>query len=137
MPVRTVSRLIGDWVHRLGTVWVEGQVTQINHRSGSPVVFLTLRDPAADVSITVRCAADLLARVRPVVAAGSRVVVLGRPEFYLNRGTLSLAATEVCATSASANSWPGSNGSSRCSRRRGCSPLTANGRSRSCQPWSD
>ena len=95
VPVRTVSRLIGDWVHRLGTVWVEGQVTQINHRSGSPVVFLTLRDPAADVSLTARCAADVLARVVPVVAAGSRVVVLGRPEFYLNRGTLSLTVTEL------------------------------------------
>jgi len=95
VPVRTVSRLIGDWVHRLGAVWVEGQVTQLNHRSGSPVVFLTLRDPAADVSITVRCGADLVARVVPVVVAGSRVVVLGRPEFYVNRGTLSLSASEI------------------------------------------
>ena len=95
MPVRTVSRLIGEWVHKLGSVWVEGQVTQLNHRSGSPVVFLTLRDPAADVSITVRCGADLVARVAPVVAAGSRVVVLGRPEFYLNRGTLSLSASDI------------------------------------------
>lgn len=95
MPVRTVSRLIGDWVHRLGAVWVEGQVTQVNHRSGSPVVFLTLRDPAADVSITVRAAADLLGRVAPPVTSGSRVVVHARPEFYLNRGTLSLSAHDI------------------------------------------
>jgi exodeoxyribonuclease VII large subunit len=95
VPVRTVSRLIGEWVHRLGSVWVEGQVTQLSHRSGSPVVFLTLRDPAADVSITVRCAADLVARVVPAVEAGSRVVILGRPEFYLNRGTLSLSASDL------------------------------------------
>lgn len=95
MPVRTVSRLIGEWVHKLGAVWVEGQVTQLNHRSGSSVVFLTLRDPAADVSLTVRCGADLIGRVVPVVEAGSRVVVLGRPEFYVNRGTLSLGATDL------------------------------------------
>ena len=69
VPVRTVSRLIGEWVHKLGAVWVEGQVTQLNHRSGSPVVFLTLRDPAADVSITVRCGADLVGAGR---AAGRR-----------------------------------------------------------------
>ena len=95
VPVRTVSRLIGEWVHRLGSVWVEGQVTQLNHRTGSPVVFLTLRDPAADVSIAVRCGADLVGRVVPAVVAGSRVVVLARPEFYLNRGTLSLNASDL------------------------------------------
>jgi len=95
VPVRTVSRLIGEWVHKLGSVWVEGQVTQLNHRSGSPVVFLTLRDPAADVSIAVRCGADLVGQVVPAVVAGSRVVVLARPEFYLNRGTLSLNASDL------------------------------------------
>jgi exodeoxyribonuclease VII large subunit len=95
VPVRTVSRLIGEWVHKLGSVWVEGQVTDLNHRSGSPVVFMTLRDPAADVSITVRCGADLVARVVPAVTAGSRVIVQGRPEFYLNRGTLSLSASDL------------------------------------------
>ena len=95
VPVRTVSRLIGEWVHKLGSVWVEGQVTQLNHRSGSPVVFLTLRDPAADVSIAVRCGADLVSQVVPAVVAGSRVVVLARPEFYLNRGTLSLNASDL------------------------------------------
>ena len=95
VPVRTVSRLIGEWVHRLGSVWVEGQVTQLNHRTGSPVVFLTLRDPAADVSIAVRCGADLVGQVVPAVVAGSRVVVLARPEFYLNRGTLSLNASDL------------------------------------------
>ena len=95
VPVRTVSRLIGAWVHKLGLVWVEGQVTQLNHRTGSPVVFLTLRDPAADVSIAVRCGADLVGQVVPAVVAGSRVVVLARPEFYLNRGTLSLNASDL------------------------------------------
>ncbi|MEJ7726659.1 MAG: exodeoxyribonuclease VII large subunit [Actinomycetes bacterium] len=95
VPVRTVSRLIGEWVHKLGSVWVEGQVTQLNHRTGSPVVFLTLRDPAADVSIAVRCGADLVGQVVPAVVPGSRVVVLARPEFYLNRGTLSLNASDL------------------------------------------
>jgi exodeoxyribonuclease VII large subunit len=95
VPVRTVSRLIGEWVHRLGWVWVEGQVTQLSQRSGNSVVFLTLRDPAADVSITVRCGAELLGGIQPAIEAGSRVLVHARPEFYLNRGTLSLQASEL------------------------------------------
>ena len=50
-PVRTVARKIGDWIHRLGTVWVEGQVTQVNSRPNTQTAFLTLRDPSADVSM--------------------------------------------------------------------------------------
>ena len=49
-PVRTVAMKIAEWVARLGEVWVEGQVAQLNRR-GSATAFLTLRDPAADVSV--------------------------------------------------------------------------------------
>ena len=48
LPVRTVARHIAEWVSRLGKVWVEGQVTEVSKRPGT--VFLTLRDPVADVA---------------------------------------------------------------------------------------
>lgn len=95
VPVRTIARLIGDWVDRLGRVWVEGQVAQLNRRPGASTVFLTLRDPVADVSLSVTCAARVLEGVRPPLAEGARVVVHGKPGFYLTRGTLSLNATEI------------------------------------------
>ena len=53
-PVRTVAMKIAEWVARLGEVWVEGQVTQLDRRGGA-TAFLTLRDPAADVSVRVTC----------------------------------------------------------------------------------
>ena len=93
LPVRTVARAIGDWVGRLGRVWVEGQVTQISARSAT--AFLTLRDPVADVSLRVTCPRSLCESVQPPLADGARVVVWGRPEFYLARGTLSLAAHDI------------------------------------------
>ena len=34
-PVRTVNTKIADWVHRLGQIWVEGQITQISRRPRS------------------------------------------------------------------------------------------------------
>ena len=55
IPVGEVSRLIGGWIDRLGAVWVEGQITQVSRRPGNGVVFLTLRDPSRDVSISVTC----------------------------------------------------------------------------------
>ena len=56
VAVRTVANAIGGWIDRLGAVWVEGQVAQLNRRPGMATVFLTLRDTVADISVTVTAA---------------------------------------------------------------------------------
>jgi len=95
VPVRTVSRLLADWIGRLGRVWVEGQVTQVSRRPGAGTVFLTLRDPVADVSLQVTCPRAAYDALVPPLSDGARVVVHARPELFLARGSLSLAATEI------------------------------------------
>jgi exodeoxyribonuclease VII large subunit len=95
LPVRTVARGIGEWVARLGRVWVEGQLTEVSRRPGAATVFLTLRDPAADVSLRLTCPKTVYDAVAPALQQGARVVVWAKPEFYLARGTLSLAAYEI------------------------------------------
>ncbi len=96
-PVRTVSRKIGDWIHRLGAVWVEGQVTQVNSRPNTQTAFLTLRDPSADVSMSVTCPNWLIREMEPPLREGASVVLHAKPSFFLGRGTLSLRATEIRA----------------------------------------
>ncbi|MFD6417099.1 exodeoxyribonuclease VII large subunit [Streptomyces sp. NPDC060194] len=95
IPVGEVSRLIGGWIDRLGAVWVEGQITQISRRPGAGVVFLTLRDPSHDISVSVTCFRQVFDAVSDVVGEGARVVVLAKPEWYAPRGTLSLRAAEI------------------------------------------
>ena len=34
-PVRTVAMMVKSWIDRLGTVWVEGQIAQMNVRPNS------------------------------------------------------------------------------------------------------
>lgn len=94
-PVRTVARKIAAWIDRLGAVWMEGQVTQFTARQGTATAFVTLRDPAADVSLTLTCPTNLLGDLQPPLAEGSRLVVHGRPTFYLGRGTLSLRVDDI------------------------------------------
>jgi len=94
LPVRTIARAMAEWVGRLGRVWVEGQVTELTRRPGAGTVFLTLRDPVADVSLRVTCAREV-ADAAPALAEGARVVVQARPEYWLSRGSLALAATEI------------------------------------------
>jgi exodeoxyribonuclease VII large subunit len=92
VPVRVVAIRIGEWISRLGEIWVDGQVAQLNRRPGVATQFLTLRDPDANVSMTVTCGRGVLP---DSVSEGSRVVLRARPDFYLERGTLSLRATEI------------------------------------------
>jgi exodeoxyribonuclease VII large subunit len=91
-PVRVVAQKIGSWIARLGEVWVEGQIAQLSRRPGVATQFLTLRDPDANISLTVTCGRGVL---DDAIGEGSRVVVRARPDFYLERGTLSLRASEV------------------------------------------
>jgi exodeoxyribonuclease VII large subunit len=96
-PVRTVARKIAEWVDRLGAVWVEGQLAQVTARAGTGTAFLVLRDPAADVSLQLTAPIGLVREGGAAVVEGSRVVVHGKPSFFLGRGTLSLRVDEIRA----------------------------------------
>jgi exodeoxyribonuclease VII large subunit len=94
-PVRVVSQKLGAWVAKLGWVWIDGQVAQISRRPGASVVFLTLRDPSADLSLSVTAHRDVLDAGAPELAEGARVTLHAKPEFYPARGSLSLRADEI------------------------------------------
>jgi exodeoxyribonuclease VII large subunit len=95
IPVRTVLRLVGDWIGRLGRVWVEGQIAELSRRGGA--VYLTLRDPVAVVSVRVVCPRTVFDAAEPEPTEGSRVVVWAKPDFNMTRGSFSLSALELRA----------------------------------------
>jgi exodeoxyribonuclease VII large subunit len=95
VPVRTVLRMVGEWVGRLGRVWVEGQIAELNRRGSA--VFLTLRDPVAAVSARVVCTRTVFEASDPPPAEGARVVIWARPDFNVARGSFSLTALEIRA----------------------------------------
>ena len=95
IPVRQVSEAVGGWIAKLGTIWVEGQLAQINKRPGSQMVYLVLRDPSADVSMQVTTFRRVFDTVVPPLTEGARVVVYGKPDFYVPRSTFSIRAEEI------------------------------------------
>ena len=94
-PVRTVLQLVGGWIARLGRIWVEGQIAELNTRGARGTVFLTLRDPIAAVSVRVICTRQVFDAAEPPPEEGARVVIWARPDFNANRGTFALAALEI------------------------------------------
>jgi exodeoxyribonuclease VII large subunit len=93
VPVRTMLRLVGDWVGKLGRVWVEGQIAELNKRGST--VYLTLRDPLAAVSVRVICPRTVFDLTDPPPGPGARVVVFAKPDFNTTRGSFALTAIEV------------------------------------------
>jgi len=94
-PVRQIANAISGWIDRLGAVWVEGQIAQLNRRQGMNTVFITLRDPVADISVPVTCSRQVFDSLSPPVVEGASVVIHAKPSFYANRGTLSLYASDI------------------------------------------
>jgi exodeoxyribonuclease VII large subunit len=93
VPVRTVLRLVGEWIGRLGRVWVEGQIAELSRRGGT--AFLVVRDPIAAVSVRVICTTTVLDATSPPPGEGSRVVIWARPEFNAAKGSFALSATQI------------------------------------------
>ena len=96
-PVRAVAIRVAGWIDRLGMVWVEGQITQLNMRPGSSTVFIVLRDPAADMSLSITCSRELVLAAPVKLTEGTQVVVLGKPSFFTGRGSFSLRVSEIRA----------------------------------------
>ena len=92
-PVRVVSEAIKDYVDRLGPIWIEGEISELNERSGM-MAFMRLRDTSVDMSISVMCHKSVIATVKPL-PDNARVVLYAKPSFYTKNGSLSFSAREI------------------------------------------
>lgn len=95
VPVSRLNDMVKGWVERMGTIWVEGQLTQVAAKPNWKLAYLTLRDTERQASVKLTCPAKLV-RDSPVpLDDGARVVVRGKPAFYAGRGEFSLWTTEI------------------------------------------
>ena len=92
-PVRVVSEAIKDYVERLGPIWIEGEISELNERSGM-MAFMRLRDTSVDMSISVMCHKSVIATVKPL-PDNARVVMYAKPSWYTKNGSLSFSAREI------------------------------------------
>lgn len=91
--VQVVSEAIKEYVDRLGPIWVEGEISELNERSGV-MAFIRLRDPSVDMSLSVMCHKSVIAAAQPL-PANARVVIYAKPSWYTKNGSLTLSAREI------------------------------------------
>lgn len=94
-PVRELNAKVKGWIEKLGHVWVEGQITQLNVKPSWKFSYITLRDPEAKASVQLTCPTQLIRSLATPLSDGDRVVVYGKPAFYTGRGSFSLWVTDI------------------------------------------
>src|SRR5881275_424714 len=93
--VAAFNRGVAQWLGRLPTVWVEGEVTELKRHQRWQSVFFTLKDPADGACVGVSMPRGQFDGLRLELADGDRVHAYGRPELYAARGEFRLRALSL------------------------------------------
>jgi exodeoxyribonuclease VII large subunit len=92
-PVATLADKLKGWIDRLGSVWVEGEITQWGVSGGN--VYGKLKDVAADVTVSFTVWSSVKAKLPDDLKQGDRVVALVKPSYWVKGGTLSMQVAEM------------------------------------------
>jgi exodeoxyribonuclease VII large subunit len=93
--VSAFNRGVGDWLSRLPTVWVEGEVTELRRQARWQSVFLTLKDPQDGACLSVTMPRGQFDALQLELANGERIHVYGRPQLFEARGDFRLRALSI------------------------------------------
>jgi len=93
--VAAFNRGVAQWLGRLPTVWVEGEITELRRHDRWASVFFTLKDPADGSCLGVTMPRGQFDGLRLELADGERVHVYGRPELFEKRGDFRLRALTI------------------------------------------
>jgi exodeoxyribonuclease VII large subunit len=93
--VASFNRGVADWLTRLPSVWVEGEVTELRRQAAWQSVFFTLKDPNDGACLGVTIQRSRFDALRLGLKDGERVHVFGRPELFEARGDFRLRALSI------------------------------------------
>jgi exodeoxyribonuclease VII large subunit len=93
--VASFNRGVADWLSRLPTIWVEGEVTELRRNARWQSVFFTLKDPSDGACLGVTIARSRFDALRLDLGDGERVHVFGRPELFEAKGDFRMRALSI------------------------------------------
>lgn len=93
LPVAVVGKKVSEWIARMGSVWVEGEITQWNVRGSN--IFGKLKDLTADASLSIAVWRSVAQSLTGTFAPGDRVVARVTPNYWAVGGSLSFVVSEI------------------------------------------
>jgi exodeoxyribonuclease VII large subunit len=92
-PVGLLSSKIKGWIDRLGTVWVEGEITQWGVSGGN--VYGKLKDLDMDATVGFTIWSSVKVKLPADLKQGDRVIALVKPNYWVKGGTLTMQVFEM------------------------------------------
>jgi exodeoxyribonuclease VII large subunit len=92
-PVALLSNKIKGWIDRLGSVWVEGEITQWGLSGGN--VYGKLKDLDVDATVGFTIWSSVKAKLPDDLKQGDRVIALVKPNYWVKGGTLTMQVFEM------------------------------------------
>jgi len=92
-PVSVLSSKVKGWIERLGTAWVEGEITQWGLSGGN--VYGKLKDLEVDATISFTIWSSVKAKLPADLKQGDHVVALVKPNYWVKGGTLTMQVFEM------------------------------------------
>ncbi len=93
--VSSFNRGVAQWLTKLPTLWVEGEVTELKRHDRWATVFFTLKDPGDGACVGVTMQRGRFDALRLDLLDGERVHVFGRPELFEQRGDYRMRALSI------------------------------------------
>ena len=91
--VSQLSKSLKDWIEKLGRVWVEGELQQLQLRGSN--IFGSLRDLDVENSIEIHAFDSSSADIEVGLNQGDRVVALLQPQFWAKNGKLTMRVLKM------------------------------------------
>ena len=94
----TISRVaqnFKNYICQLPSFWVEAEIVEYNYRPGTNIAFIVLRDLKEKTSIQAYAFSSTLDKTSQNIQTSAKIVALVKPNFWQNRGTLTLEIKEI------------------------------------------
>lgn len=92
-PVALLANKIRGYIERLGTAWVEGEITQWGVSGGN--VYGKLKDLSEDATVGFTVWSSVKARLSDEFKQGDRVIALVKPNYWVKGGTLTMQVFDL------------------------------------------
>ncbi|HSP75917.1 MAG TPA: exodeoxyribonuclease VII large subunit [Cryobacterium sp.] len=92
-PVGLLANKIRGYIERLGTAWVEGEITQWGSSGGN--VYGKLKDLTEDATVSFTIWSSVRAKLTSDFKQGDRVIALVKPNYWVKGGTLTMQVFEM------------------------------------------
>ncbi|TFC90996.1 MULTISPECIES: exodeoxyribonuclease VII large subunit [Cryobacterium] len=92
-PVGLLANKIRGYIERLGSAWVEGEITQWGASGGN--VYGKLKDLTEDATVSFTVWSSVRAKLTSDFKQGDRVIALVKPNYWVKGGTLTMQVFEM------------------------------------------